>query len=176
VNLRFSIDSTSVEGTSELLTSFQISSKQYSYPAWKKTNVLFTSSESAQTVCVCLRSTDGKDVVQIWQVAALNPNSFIDISKEPVLLKEVQCPSALVELSVPKSSLEYRDFVGQGIDSMRNGNETSNFVSPLYISLAYQNGTFGFININDMNSSVSTTTPIPTRVNYGWFHISNLTV
>lgn len=97
VNLKFSTDSSSVEGKTELVTSFSVSSQLITSANATKTHLLFTSNESAQTICVCLRSSNeaqqSYDLVQIWNASVLNPNNFIEISKEAsgcTLVKEVR--------------------------------------------------------------------------------------
>lgn len=88
------------------------------------------------------------------------------------LLKEIQCPSALIRLAVPKTSLEYRDLV---VESSRNNNGggggvgggATNEAPSFFLTAAYQNGTCGFIELNGFGAVVgepTQTSPIPTRV------------
>lgn len=206
VNLKFSIDSNTIEGNTELLASLDISSSPQQLgnnksSRIKKQRVVFTSNESAQTICVWLRSdasgngNDGgsEDIIQIWKASALNPNSFIELAKETAtgctLLFQSVSPSGshLLDLSVPKSFLEYRDFLSQtGTESMRNGgggdsssvtssnnSSTSSLAPPLFLTVTNQNGTFGFLALNEFETAnsissqtMSFSSPIPNRANY----------
>lgn len=85
---------------------------------------------------------------------------------------------------MPKSSLKYRDFVGRGgVDSVRNGVGTDsifNMTPAQFITIAYQNGTVGFININELDvantqSNLVQTSPIPTKFDQkqGWFYFGD---
>jgi hypothetical protein len=85
------------------------------------------------------------------------------------LLREIQCPSALIRLAVPKTSLEYRDLV---VESSRNNNGGGgggiiNEAPSFFLTAAYQNGTCEFIELNGFGAVVgepTQTSPIPTRV------------
>lgn len=185
--MKFSIDSNSVEGSAEMVTSFDISTSRFQPTNAYKTRVQFTSGESAHTICVCVHSKETNcDVIQIWRAAALNPNSFMEISKEAaacVLVREIECPSALSELAVPKSLLEYKDFLTIGGEALRNGVgdfSVTNLAPMLHIAVAFQNGTFGFVNMSDIEMTgnaekeIEFSSPVPNRTNHQGFYVQLL--
>ena len=120
-----------------------------------KTRLLFQSNESAQSFCVCLRSNQtNSDVIQVWQPSQLNQNLIgtFDLNMstdQSYLLKTINCPSSLIQLTAPKCAIAFKDL---------NDNKTQN--EPLYLTAAYQNGTFGFIDTQNYNQTFSSAIPI----------------
>lgn len=151
VNLKFSNDYTSIEGTSELLATINV----YNDSMTNKTHLMFTSNESAQYFCVSQRSNQTNcDIVQVWRPAHLNQNmigSFdINMSNDQcTLIKTIQCPSSLIKLTAPKYSIAFKDLIDN-----RYLNE------PVYLMASYLNGTFGFIDIQSYNQTFSSAIPI----------------
>ena len=124
-----------------------------------KTKLLFTSNESAQNFCVGLKSTHTKcnDIIQVWQPSQLNQNligSFdlnISNNEQCTMIKSIQCPSALIDLNIPKCSIAFKDF-----------SDNRNSTEPFYLVATYQNGTTGFIDTNNYNQFFTGAIPLKT--------------
>jgi hypothetical protein len=163
VNLKFSTDMSSIDGSTELIATLNLQPTGILDTAItaSKTKLLFTSNESAQHFCVTFRSTTTlntttTDTIQVWQPSQLNQNligSFdlnISNNEHCTLIKTLDCPSQLISLTIPKSSIAFKD-----LNDSKNGNP-----EPFYLIASYQNGTQGFIDTLAYNQFVSQAIPV----------------
>jgi hypothetical protein len=95
-----------------------------------------------ESLCVSLRSNQTNcDQIQFWQPSQINQNLIGSFnlnnipSEQWTLVKSISCPSSLIQLSVPKCALSFRDL---------NDTSRANTIS-FYLMACYQNGTIGFI-------------------------------
>jgi len=113
-----------------------------------KNKLLFTSNESAQNFCLALKSTQAgcNDIIQIWQPSQLNQNligSFdlnISNNDQCSMLKSLNCPSKLLSLVIPKSTIAFKDL-----------NDNKNIIEPFFLMATYENGTTGLIDTHNHN-------------------------
>lgn len=125
----YSLDGLCIDGSTILMDSFNLSLEQSDL----KTNLLFTSHESAQNVCVAFKS----DIIQ-----------FYSLDQKFCMVGCFQCPSRLTGLSVSKSFPLYKDLI-----------ENRLLTDAVFIIASYQNGTQGFINIQTFNNVITEQIP-----------------
>ncbi|CAF0729025.1 unnamed protein product [Brachionus calyciflorus] len=148
VDLKFSQDGLSIDGTTELLSVFNLQIEPSNY----KTKLMFTSHESAKTICVAFNpDLTNQNFIQIYQPAILNQNMMgsYDGNNQFILLNTLQCPSSLVNISVSKYYTGLKDLI------------ENRFINDVaYLIATYNNGTQGFIDMQNFNQIFSGFIPL----------------
>ncbi len=140
--MKLSSDCVSINGTNDQLATLSLA---FDTSVYSKSKLVFTTNESAQQFCLVLKLNHTNcDLIQIWQPSQLNTNLIGSFDEACKLISSISCPSSLINLTVSKCALSFKNF---------NDNKYTNDF--LYLIASYQNGTVGFIDLQTYSHSVT---------------------